>query len=73
LADPRWYKPSKFVRIDRENAFRFEISGWGPTSLKVEVYLLGKREPLRYEGVTSGREIKLDDDQFLGDPPRGDL
>lgn len=73
-ADPDWYSPSKFVRIDRENEFRFTISGWGPTGLTAQIYLLGRRDPKRIEGNLAMRVIAdIDDKQYLGEAPPGEL
>lgn len=49
-ADPNWYRPSEFVRIDRENDFRFTISGWGPTELTAKLYFIGRRESVPVKG-----------------------
>jgi hypothetical protein len=49
-ADPKWYRPSEFVRIDRENEFRFTISGWGPTVLTAKLYFIGRRESVLVKG-----------------------
>lgn len=49
-ADPKWYRPSEFVRIDRENEYRFSISGWGPTELTAKLYFIGRRESVLVKG-----------------------
>lgn len=68
-ADPKWYRPSKFVHIDRETNFRFTITGWGPTKITAAVYFIGKRYPTRHEGNLSISEITDSDERYLGHPP----
>lgn len=68
-ADPKWYKPSEFVRIDRENEYRFTISGWGPTELAAQVYFIGHRDPMVFEGNLAINTVTGADKQYLGDAP----
>ncbi len=70
-ADPRWYSPSEFVRIDRENDFRFTISGWGPTELSAQVYFIGRRDPETFSGNLTMIEVaRADEKKYLGDAPQ---
>ena len=69
-ADPKWYKPAEFVRIDRENEYRLTISGWGPTELSAEVYFIGRRDPLLIEGNLTMTKVTRADKRFLGKPPQ---
>ncbi len=68
-ADPKWYSPSEFVRIDRENEFRFTISGWGPTELSAQVYFIGRRDPLRIQGNLTMTNAIRADKRYLGEVP----
>lgn len=68
-ADPKWYSPSEFVQLDRENEFRFTISGWGPTELSAQVYFIGRRDPLRIQGKLTMIATKPADKKYLGDAP----
>ena len=72
-ADPKWYKPSEFVRIDRENEYRFTISGWGPTELSAQVYFIGRRDPLRIQGNLTMTKATRADKRYLGKAPPGEL
>lgn len=70
-ADPKWYSPSEFVRIDRENEFRFTISGWGPTELSAQVYFIGRRDPETFSGNLTMIEVaRADEKKYLGDAPQ---
>ncbi|MCH8037340.1 MAG: hypothetical protein IIC53_09455 [Proteobacteria bacterium] len=68
-ADPRWYSPSEFVRIDRDNEFRFTVSGWGPTVLTAQVYFIGRRDPESFEGHLAIRVVSGASKKYLGDAP----
>jgi hypothetical protein len=70
-ADPKWYSPSEFVRIDRENEFRFKISGWGPTVLTAQVYFIGRRDPESFAGNLKISKVTDADKKYLGDAPLG--
>ncbi len=72
-ADPRWYKPAEFVCIDRENEYRFTISGWGPTGISAQVYFIGRRDPLRIQGNLTMTKVTRADKRYLGEAPPGDL
>lgn len=72
-ADPKWYSPSEFVRIDREHEFRFTISGWGPTELSAQVYFIGRRDPLRIQGNLTMTKAMRADKRYLGEAPPGEL
>ena len=69
-ADPEWYSPSEFVRIDRENEFRFTISGWGPTVLTAQVYFIGRRDPESFAGNLKISEVAGANKKYLGDRPQ---
>lgn len=68
-ADPKWYKPSEFVRIDRENEYRFTISGWGPTALTAQVYFIGRRDSVPVKGRLAISTVAGTDKRYLGDAP----
>ncbi len=72
-ADPKWYKPAEFVRIDREKNFRFTISGWGPTELSAQVYFIGRRDPKRIQGNLTMTKATRADKRYLGKAPPGEL
>lgn len=68
-ADPKWYSPSEFVRIERKNNFRFKISGWGPTVLTAQVYFIGRRDPESFAGNLKINKVSDADKKYLGDTP----
>lgn len=67
--DPNWYRPSEFVSIDRENEYRFTISGWGPTVITAQLYFTGRRESVPVKGNLAISPIARADKKYLGDTP----
>lgn len=41
-----WFDPNEIATSDRENNFSYSVRVWGPTNVEVDIYSVGKKEPV---------------------------
>jgi len=61
----RWFNPNRIVRITPNDRYSFSTNVWGTTTIKAEIYLKDKSEPLRRCGRFLAKSVTPEEPEFF--------